>query len=165
MAWIPLLMTILTLVVAFFLRRSGWAPSALLASRLAYGALVLQAPLYFLSKGGFRAWPPGCEWKFGFALAVHSLTNYKHIVLFAVFFLLTCAQFRAARRRIAWSAAATLTMGLVVELAQGVSGQHHCRMRDLVPDSVGALAGIVIVWTVTSVWHYSQRRHRSSGQP
>lgn len=165
MAWIPLALTVVTLVVAFFLRRTRWSHAALWASRLAYGTLVLQAPLYFLATGGFRVRPLVCEWTFGLALAKHSLTNYRHIVLFTVFFVLTYAQFRGARRSIVWSAAATVAVGLIVELAQGVSGAHHCRMRDLIPDSVGALAGAIVVLAATSAWRVGERRRSFSERP
>ena len=76
-----------------------------------------------------------CEWTFDRALAARSLTNYAHIVLFAVFFLLTCAQLPNVRKALAWSAGACFVMGLFVELAQGMTGAGHCRMRDLIPDS------------------------------
>ena len=145
MTQVPLVLALLAVVVALSLRRTRWARPSLWVSRLAYAGLVLQAPLYFLAKGGFRISSPNCEWTFGLALARHSLTNYPHIILFTVFFLLTFAQLRGVPRAIIWSAAATMAMGLLVELAQGVSGHGHCRMRDLVPDSAGALAGFAIV--------------------
>lgn len=36
-------------------------------------------------------------------------------------------------------------MGALVEISQGVTGKGHCRLRDLIPDAVGALLGSVIV--------------------
>ena len=159
MMHVPLVLALLAVVVALSLHRTRWARPSLWVSRLAYAGLVLQAPLYFLAKGGFRISSPNCEWTFGLALARHSLTNYPHIVLFTVFFLLTFAQVRGVPRAIIWSAAATIAMGLLVELAQGVSGHGHCRMRDLVPDSVGALAGFVIVSAGRMLSQYRQRRH------
>jgi VanZ family protein len=82
-------------------------------------------------------------------LAVHSLTNYRHIVLFVLFFLMTSAQFRMSQwRGYAWAAAACIAMGLLVELAQAITGNHHCRLRDLIPDAAGVVlgAGIVFLW-------------------
>lgn len=114
-------------------------------SRIAYGLLILQMPVYFLAGNGVRHLPPVCEWTFSLALARHSLTNYPHIVLFTVFFLLSYAQFRGVRARVLWSFGATLGMGLFLELTQGASGNGHCRMRDLIPDSAGALLGFAIV--------------------
>lgn len=132
-------------VVAWFLRRTRWARPSLLASRCAYAALLVQAVLYFPAQSGFRIGPPVCQWTFGFALGVHSLQNYPHIVLFALFFLLTYAQLREVPRAMAWSAAACLAMGLFVELAQGATGAGNCRMRDLIPDAAGALIGAGLV--------------------
>jgi hypothetical protein len=163
MTQVPLALALLAVVVALSLRRTRWARPSLWVSRLAYAALVLQAPLYFLAKGGFGLSSPDCEWKFGLALARHSLTNYGHIILFMVFFPLTYAQLSGVPRRIMWSAAATMAMGLAVELAQGVSGQGHCRMRDLVPDSVGALAGFVLVSAGTAVSRHREGRRALRG--
>ena len=157
MRHIPLVLALVTVLVAFSLRRTRWAVPSLWASRLAYALLVLQAPLYFLAKGGFRVLPPKCQWTFGMDLAIHSLTNYPHIILFTLFFLLTYAQLPAAPRAMIWSAAATIAMGLLVELAQGVSGHGHCRMRDLIPDSVGALLGFAIVSAGRKLAQYRNR--------
>ena len=133
---------------SLLLRRTAWAKSSLWASRIAYGVLVLQTPAYFLQKSGFQVSAPVCEWTFGLALAQHSLTNYPHIVMFALFFLLTCAQLPGHPKAALWSTAATLALGLVLELSQGVTGEGHCRMRDLIPDSVGALIGYALVLAV-----------------
>ena len=45
----------------------------------------------------------------------------------------------------AWAVVATIVMGVLVEAAEGVTGKGHCRLRDLIHDTVGALAGSVIV--------------------
>lgn len=145
-------------VAAVALRRTRWAAASLWISRIAYGLLVLQAPLYFLAEYGFRHLPPVCEWTFGVALALHSLRNYPHIVLFTVFFLLSYAQWPGVRGRVLWSIAATVGMGLLVECAQGVSGNGHCRMRDLIPDSVGALLGVAVVSAASRLSKYKERR-------
>ena len=125
--------------------RTPWAESGLRLSRIAYGLFIVLGLLYFPEKAGFQVTSPICEWKFDLALAVHSLTNYRHIILFTFFFLLTYAQLPGVRGALIWSAAASMTMGLLVELAQGTTGEGHCRMRDLIPDAVGALAGATLV--------------------
>jgi len=158
MAYIPFVLAVVSAVVALALRRTRWAHLALWISRIAYACLVLQAPLYFLAKGGFRVSPPVCEWTFGIALARHSLTNYRHIILFTGFFLLTYAQLPGVSWRLLWSVALTLSMGLLVELVQGISGHGHCRMRDLVPDAVGALLGSAIVWAGARLWQHKTRQ-------
>lgn len=119
---------------------------ALRGVRWAYAAFVALGLLYFPAKVGFRPAPRPCQLAFDIPLAVHSLTNYGHVVLFALFFVMTSAQFRALNRRaFAWSAAATVVMGALVEVAQGVTGEGNCRLRDLIPDGVGILAGSIIV--------------------
>lgn len=146
-----LALAILATAFAFFLRRSRWALHALLASRLTYAALLLQALLYFPSKSGYQIMPVKCQWTFDFALGVHSLQNYPHILMFGLFFLLTYAQLWNVRKAIACSAVACMSMGLFVELAQGATGAGNCRMRDLIPDAVGLLIGAGIVATVRKV--------------
>lgn len=142
---LPLIAAVASVAIALMLRRSRWSTPALLVSRIAYVLLVLQAPMYFLAKSGYQMSPPVCQWTFDAALAAHSLTNYPHIVLFALFFLLTYTQLPRVRNAAGWSVAATLAMGLLVELAQGVTGEGNCRMRDLIPDAAGALIGFALV--------------------
>ncbi|HEX2122423.1 MAG TPA: VanZ family protein [Thermoanaerobaculia bacterium] len=148
----PLGVVVVVTVAALALRRSRWAAASLRVSRWTYGLLMPLSLLYFPAKSGFRLTAPSCEWTFGLALAKHSLTNYPHIVLFAIFFLLTYAQLPHVPRAMLWSMAACLAMGLLVELAQAVSGYGHCRMRDLIPDSVGAVAGAALVTAASRAW-------------
>ena len=137
---------VITTAVAWLARRSRWARAARLTSRCAYAALLLQAALYFPMRAGFAlAAPMRCEWTFGLPLAVHSLRNYPHIVLFALFFLLTYAQLRDVPRGLLWSTVICMTMGVWVELAQGATGAGHCRMRDLIPDAVGVAIGAALL--------------------
>lgn len=145
MRWLPLGAALAGVVAAFLLRRTALARPALWASRIAYVVLVAQAPYYFAAKGGFQVSAPVCQWTFGLDLAMHSLTNYPHIVLFALFFLLTYAQMPSHPRAAVLAAAGTLAMGLLVELAQGVTGEGHCRMRDLIPDAAGASIGFILL--------------------
>lgn len=117
---------------------------ALRGARWAYAIFVLLAFLWIPGSAGFRLHPPRCEMQFGFDLALYSLTNYKHIVLFAIFFLMTRVQLGGRRHAMVIAAAATLAVGLLIELEEGATGRGHCRMRDLVPDSAGALIGAAI---------------------
>jgi hypothetical protein len=124
--------------------------------RWAYVTFVLLGLLYFPASVGFRLNPQPCELIPNLALAVYSLGNYKHIVLFVLFFLMTSAQFRMSHwSGYAWAAMACLAMGILVEVAEGISGTHHCRLRDLIPDTAGIVlgAGIVFLW------------HRVRGRP
>ena len=125
--------------------------------RWAYVTFVVLGLLYFPVSVGFRLNPQPCELVVNMPLAVHSLTNYRHIVLFVLFFLMTSAQFRMSQwRGYAWVAVACIVMGLLVEIAQGISGNHHCRLRDLIPDAAGVVLGAGIVF----LWNTMRRRPR-----
>jgi len=119
---------------------------ALRGVRWAYVAFVLLGLLYFPAKVGFRFDPQPCELALNIPLAIYSLTNYAHIVLFALFFVMTSAQLRMSNwSKFAWTALATIAMGVLIEIDEGVTGKGHCRLRDLIPDAVGILLGSVIV--------------------
>jgi hypothetical protein len=118
-------------------------------TRWAFITFVVLGILYFPASVGFRLHPQPCEGVPNLALAVYSLRNYAHIVLFVLFFIMTSAQFNMSRwSGFVWAAAACVAMGILVELAEGVSGTHHCRTRDLIPDGAGIIigAGIVFLW-------------------
>jgi hypothetical protein len=137
-------MLLLVLFVFFVLYTLGRL--RLRTFRWAYAVCVALGLLYFPASVGFRLNPQPCELTFGVALAVHSLTNYPHIVLFTLFYFLTSALFRVSNwRTFAWAFAATIVMGALVEIGEGVTGKGHCRLRDLIPDAAGALIGAVIV--------------------
>ena len=123
--------------------------------RWAYITFVLLGILYFPASVGFRLNPQPCELVPSISLAIFSLTNYAHIVLFALFFLMTSAQFRMSYWAwFAWSALVSVTMGIAVELAEGISGKGHCRLRDLIPDAAGIVLGCGIVY----LWNRIRRR-------
>ena len=109
--------------------------------RWAYALGAFVALLSFPARTGFELDPKACELLVGSELALHSFTNYAHIILFGLFALISRAQFRGSHANV-WAFAATLVMGLLLELAQGLSGQGHCRMRDLLPDAAGALIAL-----------------------
>jgi hypothetical protein len=112
----------------------------------AYVAFVLLGLLYFPARVGFDLNPTACELAVDARLALLSLTNYPHIVLFAIFFVMTCCQLRGSGgTTFAWAGVITVSMGILVELAEGIAGRGHCRLRDLVPDTAGALVGAGIV--------------------
>lgn len=146
----PLTLTAVVTCIALALRRTRWAAAALRASRWTYAIVMPLSLLYFPFKaGGVR--PIECEWTFDASLAVYSLRNVPHIVMFAIFFMLSIAQLPNVRRGAVWSFAACLVMGFLVEIAEGATGIHNCRMRDLIPDMAGAVAGAVTVWIVRRV--------------
>ena len=117
---------------------------ALKGWRWAYVAFVVVAISYFPAHVGFRLVPLACEMTFSGQLALYSLRNFPHIVLFAAFYIASRVHFRSLGRRAwVWSAAMTLVMGTLVEVAEGVSGTGHCRVRDLIPDTAGLLLGAI----------------------
>lgn len=139
----------------FVLVQLGFFVLAILAlrgKRWAYVAFVVLGLLFFPARVGFQLQPQACELALTVPLAVFSLTNYAHIVTFAWFYVVTCGMLTRGRFRIenvatyVWAGLATLTMGALVEIAEGVSGRGHCRVRDLVPDAAGALLGAAIVF-------------------
>jgi hypothetical protein len=81
-------------------------------------------------------------------LALNSLMKYKHVSLWAAFFLMTWVQSRRSRYALLIAAAATLAVGILIELEEGATGTGYCRATDLMPDAVGALigAGIATLW-------------------
>ena len=126
--------------------------------RWAYVAFVLLGLLYFPARVGFHFSPRACETALDVPLALWSLTNSGHIILFAIFFVMTRVQLRGVGwSTMAWTGMITLMMGVLVELAEGVTGNGHCRLRDLVPDSAGAMLGAAIV----TVWQQVRSKRAS----
>jgi hypothetical protein len=123
---------------------------ALRGNRWAYAAVVVLGLLFFPARVGFHLDPQPCELALDVPLALFSLTNYKHIVMFAWFFTLSRPQFRMSlKSALLWATVATVAMGVAVEAGEGITGRGHCRLRDLIPDAAGALLGmtIVLLWS------------------
>lgn len=113
---------------------------ALRGVRWAYVALAALILFYFPASVGFHLRPRACELLVPVPLALYSLHNYPHIVLFAGFYVVSWVQFRGLGWwGLARAGLATLVMGALLELAEGVSGNHNCRLRDLVPDAAGGM--------------------------
>jgi len=122
---------------------------ALFGIRWAYVTYIVVALLYFPLLVGFQFHPTACQLTLRPDLAMQALTNWGHIVLFGIFFVMTMAQFRKRTpAAFAWSALIVLVMGALVEIAEGATGARNCRLRDLVPDGAGAVLGIVLVAAV-----------------
>jgi glycopeptide antibiotics resistance protein len=136
--------------IALGLRRTRWSKTALRASRWTYSIVFPLSLLYLPMKaGGVR--PVECEWTFNASLALYSLGNLPHMVGFAIFFMLTVAQLPNVKHAMTWSFVASFVLGLLVEIAEGATGIHHCRMRDLIPDMAGALIGAIAVLIIRRV--------------
>ena len=114
--------------------------------RSAYVLFVMLGLLFFPARVGFHFTPQSCEIALNLPLVLLSLTNWRHIVLFALFFVMTSVQFRAATwATTGWAALITLVMGVLVETGQAVTGKGHCRLRDLIPDTAGVVLGALLV--------------------
>lgn len=81
------------------------------------------------------------------AVGIAFAHEVRACTIFALFVVVTTIQLGPLRtadwKRLMWAAVASLTMGALVELAEGVTGYHTCRMRDLIPDLVGILLGVL----------------------
>jgi hypothetical protein len=128
---------------------AGFAVLAVVAyqgKRWAFGAFIALTIAYFPIRSDFYFLYRPCEVVFDWPLAVYSLQNYSHIVLFLAFFLMAAAQLPMSRpRHVAVAIAMTLAMGLIVEASEAVWSRGNCRVRDLIPVGAGALIGSVAV--------------------
>jgi len=124
----------------------GFAILSLRGARWAYVAFVILGLLYLPASTGFRLDPRPCDLSIDLPLAIQSLSNFAHIILFFLFFLVTTRQFRLPGwQSLGWSIALTMAMGAGLEIAESLSGSHHCKAVDLIPDFIGALLGLFVV--------------------
>jgi hypothetical protein len=97
----------------------------------------------------FHLSSPGCDTRLTLENASLSMTKVPHMVLFGVFFLATALQFsRIDRRALAWSLAATVALGLVVELEEGATRTGNCRLTDVLPDLAGGIVVAMLIATI-----------------
>jgi VanZ family protein len=130
-------MTALGLVIFFVLAFFSFR-----GSRWAYGTFLVFAVGFIPARAGFALQSLVCETSVGLASAAHSLLNWKHVLLCAVVTWMTVAQLRQPRTWVFVVAVlGTVSLGLVAELEQGLFRDGHCRLRDLVPDTAGAVLG------------------------
>ena len=119
---------------------------ALRGKRWAYLAFVVLGLLYFPAQTHFRVHAPKCEQLIPtMHMLVLLLRNYAHIALFAGFYWMSWVQFRRTDARVVWAFLATLLVGALVEIAEGMTGRGQCRVRDLVPDAAGALGAALVL--------------------
>src|SRR6266576_947479 len=133
---------VLALLALFALRGKRWA----------YPAFVVLGLLYFPAQTHFHVHVPKCEQLLPtMQVLVLSLHNYAYIALFAGFYWMSWVQFGRSDARAFWALLATLLVGVLVEIAEGMTmtGRGHCRLRDLVPDAAGALGAALLlaVWS------------------
>jgi hypothetical protein len=130
---------------------------SLRGSRWAYLAYMLFAILFIPARAGFHVQPLVCETPVSVASALYSMQNWQHILLGALVALITLAQFRGrGATALVTAMVVTVALGLMAELEQGLFRSGHCRMRDLVPDTAGAILGAAVGWA----WRTLRSRHR-----
>ena len=136
--------------------------------RWLYGAYMLVAVGRIPARVHFRLVAPHCDTRLTLTNARLSMTKVPHMVLFAVFFLLTLLQFdRLNPRAFRWSLLTTAALGLLVELEEGASRTGNCRMTDVLPDITGAvLVGAVLfgLFALRRSWVSSSTRASASRQ-
>ena len=130
--------------------------------RWVYAAYVLYGVLAIPSRTGFHLEPPACNLQLTSENFAASLTKVPHVVLFGCFFLLTVVQFdRIDRRAVGWSFAATVGMGVLIELQEGATRTGYCRMTDVAPDVWGALIAMAHVIAAVMIHRqWTSRRNR-----
>jgi hypothetical protein len=127
---------------------------ALRGARWAYAVFVAFAFVWIPARTGFHLHQPPCHMEFTVDLALNSILKYKHISLWAAFFLMTWVQVRRSRYALPIAAIATMAVGILIELEEGATGTGMCRATDLLPDALGAITGALIA----SLWRRRQAR-------
>src|SRR5258708_2223038 len=96
---------------------------ALRGKRWAYAAFVLLGLLYFPAQTHFHVHVPKCEQLLPtMQVLILSLHNYAYIALFAGFYWMSWVQFGRSDARSIWALVATLLVGALVEIAEGMTG-------------------------------------------
>src|SRR5260370_41415008 len=125
---------VLALLALIVLRGTRWA----------YLAFVVLGLLYFPAQTHFRVHAPKCEQLLPtMHVLVLSLHNYAYIALFAGFYWMSWVQFRRSDARI-WALLATLLVGGLVEIAEGMTGRRHCPRRPPLPGAAAALGAAAL---------------------
>jgi VanZ family protein len=127
---------------------------ALRGARWAYAIFIILAFVWIPARTGFRLHRPPCDFDVTLDFSLSSLRKYKHVFLFGMFFLMTRVQLRRVRHPSLIAAAATLAMGVLIEVEEGATGTGYCKLVDLLPDALGALIGALIA----AIWKRNGRQ-------
>ena len=120
---------------------------ALRGARWAYAIFIILAFVWIPARTGFHFHRPACNLQLSVDLALFSMTKYKHIFLFGMFFLMTRVQLGRTRYAVVIATTATIVVGILIEIEETATRTGSCNLRDLVPDAAGALIGEVI-WRI-----------------
>lgn len=128
----------------------AWIVLAVLAlrgARWAYAVFIILAFVWIPARTGFHFHRPNCNLQLSIDLALFAASKYKHIFLFGMFFLMTRVQLGRTPYAMLIAAAATMAVGILIELEETATRTGYCNLRDLVPDAIGALIAEVI-WRI-----------------
>jgi hypothetical protein len=120
---------------------------ALRGARWAYAIFIVLALVWIPARTGFHFQRPDCAMRLSVDLVLFSMTKYKHIVLFGMFFLMTRVQLARRPHAFLIALAATLAVGVLIEFEETITRTGNCAARDLFPDAAGALLGELIART------------------
>ena len=144
-------------VVAITRRSAAWLWSK---RRWAYGAYMAVGVFAIPARTRFHFRPLRCDARLTEANVTAALSKGPHVILFAFFFLLTAAQFDTIdRRSLSWSFAATVGLGFLVEIEEGLTRTGNCRYTDVLPDIVGGLIVMALLMILEMSW---RRWHRDT---
>src|SRR5215204_2047277 len=151
----------MTITPAFLRPSAQWLWSR---RRWAYAAYMLVGVMTIPARTHFQFYPLRCDARLTAGNISASLSKGPHIVLFGLFFLLTAAQFnRIDRTSMTWSLAATVGLGLLIEIEEGLTRTGNCRYTDVLPDMLGGLIVLAVVMAATMLLRRS-RAGRFIGQ-
>jgi len=128
----------------------AWIILAVLAlhgTRWAYAIFIILAFVWIQARTGFHFHRPDCNLQLTLDLALFAARKYKHLFLFGMFYLMTRVQLGRTRYAMPIAAAATIAVGMLIELEETLTRTGNCNLRDLVPDVLGAMIGEV-VWRI-----------------
>lgn len=120
---------------------------ALRDARWAYAVFIILAFVWIPARTGFHFHRPNCNLQLTIDLALFAASKYKHIFLFGMFYLMTRVQLGRMRYAMPIAFAATIAVGMLIELEETLTRTGNCNLRDLVPDVIGAVIGEV-VWRI-----------------
>ena len=120
---------------------------ALRGARWAYAVFIILAFVWIPARTGFHFQRPNCNLQLTLDFALFAARKYKHIFLFGMFYLMTRVQLGRKRYAMPIAFAATIAIGMLIELEETLTRTGNCNLRDLVPDVIGALIGEV-VWRI-----------------
>ncbi|MBV8547735.1 MAG: hypothetical protein JO088_23580, partial [Acidobacteria bacterium] len=101
---------------------------ALRGARWAYAVFILLAFVWIPARTGFHFHRPDCNLQLTVDLALFSATKYKHIFLFGMFYLMTRVQLGRTRYAMLIAAAATITVGILIELEETATRTGTCNL-------------------------------------